>query len=204
MTDFFRDNSGHGLPAVVSGTSGDFLDGRSLPSPVEERLVAFVAGPPGVGKSTVARSLAGPDASELCAEAVLNHLHSSIPWPQAITVAGDLVLELPSKNDHHDLDTDRIKELIRLRVGSGLPTRVVASAVGTTLPELMFAVDPAHRVTIALRFPVGEERRRYAEQICSELGISVQHAEPSTVEEPWSYEKVRTHLEACVGQTKAQ
>lgn len=197
MTAPSSGSSDPGLPAIVSGVSGDFIGTRALPMPVRTRLVTFIAGPVGVGKSMVARALAGPGAPVLTGETMLAQLDSGEPWSHSVSTAGELVLELPTKPDQPFPHIDRIKQLIQVRSEAGVSTRVAASASGSTLPDLMFAVDPRLRVTIALRFPVGHERLRHAEGICAELGIGHHHAERTVAAEPWSYERVQSLLEAC-------
>ena len=49
-------------PAHVTRTSGELLGRRPVPRVISERRVVFILGPEGVGKTLVARKLAGSDS----------------------------------------------------------------------------------------------------------------------------------------------
>ena len=72
--------------------------------------------------------------------------------------------------------------------------RVQRPQDGSPLLTLMEGVDPELRVTVALRFPEGRGRRRYAAQLCDELGMDRRHARRVVELEPWTYTAVLAAL----------
>ena len=62
------------------------------------------------------------------------------------------------------------------------------------MTDLMAVVTPERRASIALRFPVGDERLVFARSMCAKHGIPVELAEGTATIEPWSYTAVWSAL----------
>ena len=62
------------------------------------------------------------------------------------------------------------------------------------MTNLMAAVAPEHRATIALRFPIGDDRLAFAQSLCAKHGLPPERAEVTASIEPWSYTAVRSAL----------
>ena len=67
------------------------------------------------------------------------------------------------------------------------------------MTDLMAAVAPEHRATIALRFPIGDDRLAFAQSLCAEYGLPPERAEATASIEPWSYTAVRRALGLAIG-----
>lgn len=191
------DLQGPPLPALVSGTSQEFLGQKPLPRVIRDRSMVFILGPDGVGKSTVARTLAGEKALILADGDVLDELSDHArtrQWTTRLTQTASLLLECPCFLDRRPAAMDALRTLLRLRAGGGRRTIVVEAGSGTAMETVMEAVHPGYRATIVLRFPIGRGRLRFAKRLCHELGISDVAARDTTEIEPWTYATVKTAL----------
>ena len=191
------DLDGPPLPALVSGTSQEFSGARPLPRVIRSRTMVFVLGPVGVGKTTVAKSIGGPDARYISSEdalSVINAFARTRTYDSALEAAETIVLECPSFLDRRPAALNALQVLLRHRAGGGRRTVVCEAASGTPLEDLMAAVHPGYRATVMLRFPVGRGRKRYALRVCDELGVSSAHASGTETIEPWTYAAVRAEI----------
>jgi len=191
------DLQGPPLPALVSGTSSEFMGKKPLPRSIRDRQMVFILGPAGVGKSTVARTLAGTDRTMLSESHVLdaiNHHARHREWQSEWLGATALVIESPCFLNRRPAALEGFQELVRQRAGGGRRTWVIEAKSGTAMESIMAAVHPGYRATLLLRFPVGRGRIRFAKRVCDELGIANIHARSTVDLEPWTYEQVRLTL----------
>jgi hypothetical protein len=91
--------------------------------------------------------------------------------------------------------------LLRERVARGLRTAVTEAQDGSPLLPLMSAVPLERRATVQLRFPEGKGRRRFALQVCEELGLEAALARRVAGLDPWTWAAARAGLEALRAPT---
>ena len=191
------DLQGPPLPSLVSGTSREFLGRKPLPRSIRDRWMVFLLGPTGVGKTTVARSLAGPLGRYLSEAAVLSSLKDHArerTWEPALIDDPALVLECPCFMSRRPAAMHAIQALLRSRSGGGRKTWVIEAESGTAMERVMSVVHPGYRATVVLRFPVGRGRLRFAKNVCDELGIPARLAAATVDLKPWTYTAVRLAL----------
>jgi len=189
-------------PALISGTSSEFLGGKPLPRAVRERPLVFLLGPRGVGKTQVAHRLVGSDTLHLYERALLDAVSMQVrqrAWPDQLDTLPELILEGPSFLPHRPGLAGALQALISTRAESDLKT-IVTDAEGTAALGLMEGVAPELRATVVLRFPVGRGRLKLARQFCSQLGIDPRYAERTVDISPWSYAAVWARLEQLQGE----
>ena len=193
------DLQGPPMPALVSGTSQEFIGEKPLPRVIRDRRMLFILGPGGVGKTTVAQTLAGEDALPLSESDVLGALNEQTrtrEWSPHSSIAPSVLLECPCFLDRRPAARDALRTLLRLRAGGGRRTVVVEAESGTSMERIMEAVHPGYRATIVLRFPVGRGSCAFAKRLCSDLGIGHESAQATTEIHPWTYAAVRAALTA--------
>ena len=185
------------MPALVSGTSQEFASGQALPRTIRSRTMVFVLGPVGVGKTTVARSLAGDDARYLSDAEVIEALNAYArerSWSEELVHFSDVVLECPCFLSRRPSALRALQTLLRARSGGGRRTVMCEAESGTPLEDLMAVVHPQYRATVVLRFPVGKGRKRFALRVCEELGLEASCAADTEHIEPWTYAAVRSAI----------
>ncbi len=185
-------------PALLTGTSSEFIGNRPLPKVVRSRRVAFFMGPRGVGKSTVAQLVAGAghvrlDAQEL-KQAILFRVGAA-RWPPAIDAARTLVLDGPVWLRNRVGALQLLADLARERAERRLRTMFCEVDQDGSLQPIISMMEAGRSVVVVLRFPDGRRARvRCARRICRSLGLPEQVAEGSDQLSPWSYDRLTAWL----------
>lgn len=183
--------------ALVTGTSTEFLGRKPHPRAVRARPLVFVLGPPGVGKTEVARRLAGSPHLELTERELLEIVAARTKtrrWDPAVLHADSLVLDGPVLLGSRPGFARALTALLGVRARAGRRTVVTEAVDRSPLAPVAEGIDPDLRATVVLRFPVGRGRRRFARKVCAELGLDVARARGVHDLEPWSYDAVRRAL----------
>jgi hypothetical protein len=187
-------------PALLTGTSTEFLGRRPRPRVVAERRVVIVLGSPGVGKSSVARSLAGTEPRVVDTRALqeaLVHRVRSGEWPDEIVAAEALVLDGPEHLVSRVQALEWVTELLCTRDTAGLRTAVVESPGDRSVDALIGRIPAGVCVVIGLRFPAGQRGRvRFARRLCDARGLPHRAAAATARLEPWTYRRVKAYLDA--------
>ena len=191
-------------PALITGTSSEFLGHRPLPRVVRQRGVCFLMGPKGVGKTEVALQIAGDHPLYLSNRGLDREVIDRVRtghWRPEILEAPGVVLDGPVFLQSRPSLVYMIADLFHARAGGGRHTILVDTARGNAVQTLMGVMRPGRASVIALRFPTSRRvRLRYARKVCEEMGIPHEMASGSTQIEPWSYGEVREWLLERAGQ----
>jgi hypothetical protein len=203
-------------PALLTGTSSEYLGKRPLPRVLHGRMVILVLGAEGVGKSTVARRLAALPAAPvrgrgigeivvLDPAAVQDALVERIArrrWSERLVDSKALVLDGPSWMRARPAAVNALVELVAARAATGRRTVICQGDDEATMDALLAALqgagtgarmpcEPALVAILGLRFPKGDRGRlRFARRACDELDINRLHAKEASLVEPWGYEAV--------------
>ncbi len=185
-------------PALITGTSSEFMGRRPLPRITKNRLVAVVLGPSGVGKSTVARVLAGKphlvQSTQELERGVLHRVRTG-SWDDPWRSTPSLVLDGPVWLRHRSGVVRLLGELARVRATSKRRTVFVQSDQDGSVEELFGEMAAGSCAVIGLRFPTGRRARvRVARRLCDELGVPRSAAAGSDRLDPWRYDRLVGYL----------
>lgn len=185
-------------PALLTGTSAEFLGRKPLPRLLRARQVVFVLGPEGAGKSRVARALAGATRVELdnrqLDHAMLDRLRTG-RWSEGIERAPALVVDGPVWLKGRRGAVQLLLELARVRAAAVRRTVFCQVSGDPSIEELIGAIEPGSAVVLGLRFPTGRRARlRCAWGMCEELGVPREAATGSEGLEPWRYDRLTAFL----------
>jgi len=186
-------------PALLTGTSSEFMGLRPLPRLLRHRHVIFVLGPPGVGKTSVACRLAGEESPRIFdsreIDTMLLERVRNARWSDELLDSADLVLDGPAWLRNRSGAIALLVELAQTRATAGARTIFCQADADGSIEELFAAVEAGSAVVIGLRFPNGKRARlRCARRICDELGFSRDAALGSDCLDPWRYDRLRAWL----------
>jgi hypothetical protein len=202
-------------PALLTGTSSEFMGRKPLPRLLRQRHLVFVLGPQGVGKSTVGRVLSRTngdarvpsrlpavngysgwmdlDTSRL-EHALLDRVRSG-RWASEIEGASALVIDGPVwlRNRHGAVAL--LLELAKLRCTAQRRTVFCQAVTDGSIEELISLTEPGSAVVVGLRFPTGRKSRlRCAHEVCDAHGLPHAAADGSEALDPWRYDQLQAFL----------
>lgn len=186
------------VPALITGTSGEFMGRKPKPRLLRQRNIVFILGPEGVGKSTIGRLLLGSPRTDLHTREVESAIMTRVSdgrWSPEIEEAPSLLIDGPCWLRHRLGAQVLLTELIRGRAQAGRRTVICEVENDGSLEELISRIEPGSAVVMGLRFPVGRRTRlRVARQICRELDLPLEAADGSEQLDPWRYDRLVAHL----------
>ena len=190
-------------PALLTGTSAEFIGKRHLPRILRERCTHFVLGPDGSGKTRVAERIAKHwskrpihlDCRSL-QDALLERVKQR-RWSRRLRQARALVLDGPVWLRNRPAVVEALVELIEDRRQYGWPTTICQVDLDGSVDAVMARLETGSFVVVGLRFPTGARGRlRFARRMCKDLGISTQAARGTDQLDPWHYRAVLDDLHA--------
>jgi len=185
-------------PALLTGTSSEYLGKRALPRILRERRVVVVLGPSGVGKTRVALRIADGEALVLNAKEVQEALIERVGqrrWADRLLQAPSLVLDGPVWLRNRPAAVDALCELLYACSDAGVRTLVCQGSSDASVEELMGRMPAGSLAVIGLRFPKGTRGRlRFARRACDGLALPRTAARGTDSLEPWGYAQVMDAL----------
>lgn len=186
------------VPALLTGTSGEFMGRKPRPRLLRQRNIVFILGPHGVGKSTVGRVLLGGPRLDLHTREFESALLTRVKegrWTSDLEEIPSLLIDGPCWLRHRLGAQVLLTELIRERAQAGRRTVICEVESDGSVEDLIARIEPGSAVVMGLRFPVGRRTRlRIARQICRELDLPFTAADGSEVLEPWTYARLVAYL----------
>lgn len=180
---------------VLAGTSTQYLSGP-VPHVLRQSLIVLVCGPRGVGKSSVVRHMMQGATMVLRGEGLQAAATRAVrqkKWPADVLNAERLVIDGPSFLRRRPGVRRLLDWLLKQRVAAGHRT-VVIEGTDDSAMLLVAAVPASTRVTLNLRYPKAPGRRRFILRECLAIGLEPEAAKDLSVDEPWTYLKVKRAL----------
>ena len=186
-------------PALLTGTSTEYLGKRHLPKVMRDRPVVILMGPDGVGKTSVAARIAGERSRRLdtraLQQAILRRVRTGA-WSKALIRARGLILDGPVWLRNRPGVVEMIVELLHARGEIGRRTVVCQADTDCHIDVLIAAAPRGTLALVGLRFPKGKRGRlRFARRMCEERGIPKEAARGIEHLEPWRYDRVIEQIE---------
>lgn len=194
-------------PALLTGTSSEYLGRRPFPRILAERAIVVVMGPCGSGKTSVAKQLANAPLAGRQLPGELLHLDTAQVqnalvervalrrWPDHLLNARALLLDGPVWLRNRPAAVAALKELAMARAERLRRTLICQSDDDGSVDAFVQTMEPGTMAIIGLRFPKGARGRlRFARRVCDELGIERSAALGADALEPWGYAAVIAHL----------
>jgi hypothetical protein len=178
---------------MVVGTSGQFLGKRRPSGDLVKKPVVLVLGAQGVGKTSVAKRLAGDQAKVLRTQALNEAAVVAVrkrKWPDELMSVSSLVLDGPTFLSRRPGVSRLLVSLIRERTSLGLRTVICQKGDDDSILLLCDDLPDDTRVLLNLRFPTGGGQTRFAGKVCDELDLHRKYARELAISEPWTYLKV--------------
>ncbi len=189
-------------PGFVTGTSSEYLGRRPLRKMFRERGVVVILGPEGVGKTSVARRIAGDGGSSflyldshVLKDEVVKRVRRG-RWSRPLVQVDGLVLDGPTYLTERPAVEHLLFSLIEDRIEAGLRT-IICDVSGDGSAEALMARMPAGcMVVLGLRFPKSRSgRMRFARRHCDLLDLPRSVASGTDQIDPWRYDEVISVLE---------
>jgi hypothetical protein len=184
--------------AHLTRTSRELLGQRPLPRALRERPVLYVLGPPGVGKTTVARRLCGEERHEMSGDQLRRALIGAARrggFSPEVVEAPSLLLDGLDFLYNRFGAVDLVGRLLCQRAEAGRRTAVCEGPADSSVTLLYTPIPLFQRASVLLRFPVGKGRRSHVKLRCLERGIDPTHAAFAVSLEPWTYAAVEVELD---------
>ena len=180
---------------VLAGTSTQYLTG-ALPHVLRRAPVVLVLGPRGVGKSSVVRHMLSGQAMVLRGDSLHEAASRAVRrrrWSEDILDSERLVIDGPSFLRRRAGVRRLVCALLAERALAGRRTVVIEGHDDSAL-LLLDAVPVQLRVTLNLRYPKAPGRRRFIRKECAALGLDPHLGASLSIDEPWTWLKVKRAL----------
>lgn len=190
-------------PAHLTRTSKELLGHRALPRILRERPVVFVMGPPGSGKTTVARRLCGDERVEVGGDQLRRALISAArrsTFPAELIEAPALLIDGLDYLYNRFGAIELAGRLLVTRAEAGRRTVVCQGPSDTSITTLYQPVPLNLRASVLLRFPVGKGRRNNVKVRCLERGLDPTLAAEATRLDPWTYAGVEAVIDRILAE----
>ena len=181
-------------PALITRTSGEILRRQWLPRLLIARHVVFVLGPPGVGKTSVARKVLG-EFTVVCHKQAVIDAARRRTWSEELRRSPGLLFDDVDFLGNRDGAVRMLGELLHARTDDGLRTVLCQGGADLSITRLYGHLPLTDRATLLLRFPVGRGRRKHVLERCAARAIPWAVAREAALLVPWSYASVEEYFD---------